>query len=96
MDQVDLAELLVTEHLEAAIAAARGIRIQTKTNTRSLKKCTECNDLIPVKRRRAIKGCIRCVECEEDHEKYKRVNKRIRVEHDSLDDMIEDIHLSSL
>ncbi len=68
MDQVDLAELLVTEHLESAIAAARGIRISKITNSPSLKKCVECNGLIPVKRRRAIQGCIRCVECEEDHE----------------------------
>jgi len=96
MDQVDIAELLVTEHLESAIAAARGIRIDTKTNAPSLKKCIECNDLIPVKRRRVIKGCIRCVECEEDHEKHSRKKKRIRVEHDSLDDMIDDMHLASL
>ena len=94
MDQVDLAELLVTEHLENAIAAARGIRV--KTNLPSLKKCVECNDLIPVKRRRAIKGCIRCVECEKDHEKYSRKKKIIRVEHDSIDDMIDDIYLASL
>jgi len=94
MDQVDLVELLVTEHLESAIAAARGIRV--KTNLPTLKKCIECNDLIPVKRRRVIRGCIRCVECEEDHEKHSRMKKRIRVEHDSLDDMIDDIYLASL
>ena len=96
MDQVDIAELLVTEHLESAIAAARGIRINTKTNSSSLKKCVECNDLIPVKRRRVVQGGIRCVDCEEDHEKYSRKKKRISVVHDSLDDMIDDMHLASL
>ena len=96
MDQVDLAEMLITENLERAIAAARGITINTRTNRPAKNKCIDCNQVIPARRRKLIRGCIRCVECEEDHEKYKRVNKRITVEHDSLDDMIEDIHISSL
>jgi|GEM_PF-555250 len=93
MDQVDMAEKLITEHLERVIAAARGITINTRANRTPVKKCVECNDLIPVKRRRAIPGCVRCVDCEEDHEKYSRGNKIIRIENDSLDDMIDDIYL---
>ena len=93
MDQADMAEKLITDNLERAIAAARGITINTRASKTPVKKCVECNDLIPVKRRRAISGCIRCVDCEEDHERYSRGNKKIRIENDSLDDMIDDIYL---
>jgi RNA polymerase-binding transcription factor DksA len=93
MDQVDMAEKLITDNLERAIAAARGITINTRSSRAPVKKCVECNDLIPVKRRRAISGCIRCVYCEEDHEIYSRGSKKIRIENDSLDDMIDDVYL---
>ena len=93
MDQVDMAEKLITEHLELVIAAARGIAINTRASRTPVKKCVECNDLIPVKRRRAIPGCVRCVDCEKDHERFSRGNKKIRIESDSLDDMIDDFYL---
>ncbi|MFW2439585.1 MAG: TraR/DksA C4-type zinc finger protein [Arenicellales bacterium] len=87
MDQADMAEKLITEHLEQVIAAARGIAINTRASRTPVKKCIECNDLIPVKRRRAIPGCTRCVDCEADYESYCRGNKKIRIENDSLDDI---------
>ena len=96
MDQVDLAELLITENLERAIAAARGIRKKTRTNSPPVKKCVECNELIPAKRRKIVRGCIRCVECEEDYEKHNRRKKRSREDYGALDSVIDDIHLASL
>jgi len=96
MDQADMAELLITEHLEKAIAAARGIRINVKTNLPSQKKCVMCNGLIPQKRRSAIPGCVRCVECEENHEKLSMANKRTRLEYDPFIEEIDDIHLAGL
>ncbi|MDB4521827.1 hypothetical protein N9100_00255 [Gammaproteobacteria bacterium] len=96
MDQADLADLLISEKLEKTIAAARGIRINVKTNLSSQKTCVACNGLIPFKRRRVIPGCIRYVECEEDHEKHRKANKRIRIVDDPFIDLIDDIHLASL
>ena len=96
MDQVDNADQVITENLEKAIAAARGIRSESRKTKQSRKKCVMCNDNIPVKRRKAILGCQRCVSCEEDHERYgKRNKKNVRIEHDPLDDLIDDIYLAN-
>ncbi len=96
MDQVDMAERLIAEDLERAIAAARGIAINRRAGMPPVKKCVECNDLIPVKRRRAMPGCSRCVYCEQDHERYSSGNKKFCIENDSLDDMIDDFYLPNV
>lgn len=46
--------------------------IQRKLNTDvpSRKICVDCDRPIPEKRRELVKGCQRCVECQEEYDNY--------------------------
>ncbi|SCY71080.1 TraR/DksA family transcriptional regulator [Desulfoluna spongiiphila] len=35
----------------------------------SFTECVDCGEPIPIKRRQAMPGCVRCVSCEARHEK---------------------------
>ena len=89
MDQADIADQLIAEHLEKAIAAARGI--QSSSHTReSEKHCIECGEQIPELRRKVITGCTRCVSCEEDAESRDRANPRKTGQANHDDNLIDD------
>lgn len=32
-------------------------------------QCADCERTIPVERRRAVPNCVRCVDCQSEHEK---------------------------
>jgi phage/conjugal plasmid C-4 type zinc finger TraR family protein len=92
MDQADIADQIISEHLERAIAAARGIRSDTIAKSSAV-NCIDCGDDIPVERRNAITGCTRCISCEEDYEYRKRKEIRGGTGQDAVDDIIDDILL---
>ena len=62
MDECDMAEPEIAVFRKAAIA--RRLKLQKKENQESLKECVDCGEKIPEARRKAMPGCIRCVECE--------------------------------
>ena len=49
MDQADIADQVITDNLERAIAAARGIRVDTARFSLSTLYCIECGTQIPEK-----------------------------------------------
>ncbi len=92
MDQADIADQIIAEHLERAIAAARGIRSDITAKPSAL-NCIDCGENIPLERRNAIAGCKRCISCDEDYEYRKRNENRDGTVHDAVDDIIDDILL---
>lgn len=65
MDNADIANDLVQERMDRALAArqpAKGASVEV---------CEDCGDLIPLARRQALigTGCQRCVECQQLHER---------------------------
>ena len=65
MDEADRAQTQIDQHLEAALAAARGIQ---PPDIESAQVCVECACEIDARRRLAVKGCQLCRECAERFE----------------------------
>jgi len=59
-DVVDQAQQAEANHLRSALS-----RVPKPENSESLTHCIECGREIPERRRQAIEGCTRCVECQE-------------------------------
>ena len=66
-DFFDVASQVEMEERDAAIAKARGRIAGVGRAT-----CSDCDDVIPQERRRAIPSCTRCVDCQERFEKIGR------------------------
>ncbi|HDS0644938.1 TPA: TraR/DksA C4-type zinc finger protein [Escherichia coli] len=49
-------------------AAVNHARKQINAQIESLIHCRDCGDIIPEKRRQAVKGCKYCITCQEDHD----------------------------
>jgi phage/conjugal plasmid C-4 type zinc finger TraR family protein len=96
MDQADIADQVITEYLERAIAAARGIRVEKARYFSSTANCIDCGEKIPARRKAAIPDCMRCVSCEEDYELSNKGYVRVKIERESMDDIIDDVLLSPL
>ena len=96
MDQVDIADQIITDQLERAIAAARGIRVDSARFSISTLYCIDCGTLIPDKRKAAIPACKRCVSCEEDYELQNRGYIKVAVGRDAVDMIIDDILMTPL
>lgn len=62
-DEANIANEYAERHLEAAIAAARGIPSPERASLESANECAECGELIPSERQIAVPGCQLCVEC---------------------------------
>ena len=62
MDEADRAQITIDQHLEAAIAAARGIQ---PADTESAQDCVRCGMAIDSRRQLAVKGCQLCRDCAE-------------------------------
>lgn len=62
-DLFDRAAELELRQREAALAAAR-----THATGPSLSHCQDCGEAIPDKRRQAVSGCRRCIDCQQEHE----------------------------
>ena len=69
MDAADLAQEREEAHRAAAMAAITGVK---PGNEVSSWFCEDCLQAIPHKRREAVPGCTRCVECQERVEKEGR------------------------
>lgn len=66
MDQFDHASEIETLHREAAIQ-----QHQNRTKKReSAYECQSCGEPIPEARRLAVPGCLMCVDCQEEYERY--------------------------
>jgi phage/conjugal plasmid C-4 type zinc finger TraR family protein len=61
VDEIELAELAISQELERRINLARR-HLEASV---SLPECEDCERPIPEKRRLAVPGCTRCVECQE-------------------------------
>lgn len=59
MDELDRASRIETAYRENMIAAVR-----ETDNTMSSSVCLDCGEPISEARRRAVKGCFRCVDCQ--------------------------------
>ncbi|WP_296263969.1 MULTISPECIES: TraR/DksA C4-type zinc finger protein [unclassified Pseudomonas] len=58
-DIADLANDRAQWHLDLALAARAPVPVRE-----SLSECLDCDDAIPEPRRLAVKGCVRCAECQ--------------------------------
>lgn len=96
MDQADIADQVIADYLENAIAIARGGRMVAEKPIPFSLDCIECGVQIPDKRRNAIPGCKRCIDCEEDYEKRNGRSMGTRAGKDTVDDIIDDILMAQL
>lgn len=64
-DIIDRASEREAEFLAEALARHQ----RQPENRGSLKNCTDCGEPIPEARRQAVSGCLRCIDCQELHEK---------------------------
>ncbi|WP_405048165.1 TraR/DksA C4-type zinc finger protein [Flexibacterium corallicola] len=69
MDNVDFAQSYVENIRNNEI---RSIQTQLRTHS-SHKHCRDCEEPIGLDRRRAAPNAIRCMECERDKERQKRL-----------------------
>jgi len=65
MDQFDRATQLEEQQREIALAQ---VLARTRGAGESALHCIDCGVDIPEARRRAVPGCQRCVDCQEDFE----------------------------
>lgn len=65
MDQFDKAQQLDALYLENAINAV----LTAPEGVPGQDVCIDCGEEIPEKRRRAVPGCTRCLDCQQLHEK---------------------------
>ena len=62
-DDIDRAQMRDAQLREAALAAHRAKHLQH--NTASREQCLDCDEVIPLARREAIRGCLRCAFCQQ-------------------------------
>jgi RNA polymerase-binding transcription factor DksA len=67
MDDADRAQMEM-ERAEARYQAIRDARPVQESRT----ECVDCGQEIHAKRRLAARGCTRCAECQDDHEREVR------------------------
>lgn len=57
---------------DALVEQARRAGLAGKTSADSARTCEDCGGPIPAARRRAVPGCLLCVECQAAHERAHR------------------------
>lgn len=67
IEESEMGQLHALHLNENAIAA---IRKRMPTGD-SAEECTDCGEVIPLERRLAAKGCMRCIHCQTLHERNK-------------------------
>ncbi|OGC00131.1 hypothetical protein A2V82_16465 [candidate division KSB1 bacterium RBG_16_48_16] len=67
-DEMDVAQEHYEKFLEAKIAEHRFTGKQASLQAGKRRKCIDCKDVIPAKRRKAVPGCQRCIECQKAFE----------------------------
>lgn len=68
MDICDNADRIIQQHLEAAIDAAYNDTSVSPIYRDGVALCIDCEEPIPPARLKALPGCCRCVDCQEDYE----------------------------
>lgn len=66
MDEVDDSQKAERLYREEALGNRRQVG---RPGWQSLTHCTDCGEEIPEKRRLAIEGCQRCLDCQENYDK---------------------------
>lgn len=67
-EEAEMAQLhSIHLHMNAVAEVLR--KLDSQRSKESLHECEECGDEIPEARRIAVKGCTRCVYCQELYEK---------------------------
>ena len=66
-DVFDRAQELEQRQREAALANFAACHPDSQRA--SISHCKDCGEPIPDARQRAVKGCTRCIDCQEDHER---------------------------
>lgn len=64
-DDIDRAQAINEQLQRDALDAHR----RRQPSGDSLNECEECGEQIPARRRQAVPGCTRCVECQMMHER---------------------------
>ena len=64
MDEVDYAQARSDLFLDQALEKARS----SLANGLGVDFCVDCGEPIPSARRRAVPGCVRCIDCQEEFE----------------------------
>jgi phage/conjugal plasmid C-4 type zinc finger TraR family protein len=64
MDDIDRAQHHNEQHLAQALAAHKAGRARPTSS--SATHCLDCGDPIPLARRQAVPGCVRCVVCQRE------------------------------
>ena len=66
IEESEMGQLHALHLNENAIAAVR----RNMPTGDSAENCTDCGELIPLARRIAAKGCLRCITCQTIHERH--------------------------
>lgn len=74
-DRAEQQEAIAREEALARLFLAQA-QARSPGQRASLTHCADCAEVIPLKRRRAIQGCIRCIDCQEYFEKYQKRAKQ--------------------
>ena len=69
-DIIDAASDLAEQMLQEQLAAFKAK--QSTLPAVSVKECVDCGEPIPEQRRAAVKGCQRCIECQQFADKATR------------------------
>jgi len=65
MDEIDQAQTY-SEDFQAFVLKQQQLSREPTNYTGT--DCIDCSEEIPEKRRLAVPGCLRCIECQQDHE----------------------------
>ena len=68
MDEIDMAQVHQANELRWLLSA----HAYALPSGEAASECEECEEPIPVKRRKAAPGCTRCLGCQERHERRLR------------------------
>ena len=69
-DEADIAQAINEQHLQDALAD-HARRTGSRSQTPGPRLCADCEEPIPEKRRAAVPGCTRCIDCQTLHENWR-------------------------
>jgi phage/conjugal plasmid C-4 type zinc finger TraR family protein len=68
-DEADLAQIEIEYLLDRTLSQVLG------PSGQSAHECIDCGAPIPEARRRAVRGCVRCIEWQEMEERHRRLRR---------------------
>lgn len=66
MDECDMASAAADKYLKHTLADQKA---RVHSSRASRKDCLDCGENIPEARRKAVQGCLRCIQCETEFER---------------------------